>query len=283
VTYVCIRDDDVNAFTPPYMLQETYRPLLDAGLPLNIAVIPAVETDVPIDAVESNYFRQEGVRQNPIVPVDARGEPGRHPISQNSEMIRFVADHPGIEIAQHGYDHALVGGEPEFCTTDGPDLLQRLDKGRQQLVDSFGAPPAFFVPPWDRVSQQAMGLVRERFDGISLKNGHTGCFSRPTRLRLRIKPLGPFLWLREFLVLEHPGYVVTRFHAPEYMEEKTAGLVREEAVVVLVVHHWEFFYDWEGPDEPFLNTWHRVLQGLIDNPDVRIVSFSELHGLLKGR
>jgi len=284
VTYVCIRDDDVNAFTPPRMLHEAYRPLLRAGLPLNVAVVPAVETDVPIDAVESNYFRQEGLRQTPIVPADARGRPGRHPMTDNVEMIRFVADHPGIEIAQHGYDHAFVGGEPEFCATGKADLAERLDRGRQVLADCFGAPPAFFVPPWDRVSQEGMALVRERFKGISLKNGHTGCFPRLTRLRLRLKPwTGPFLWLGRFLVLEHPGYVVTRFHVPAYMEEKTAALVAEETVVVLVVHHWEFFYDWDEPNEPFLHAWPGILQGLIDNPDVRIMSFSGLHGHLKGR
>src|SRR5215475_6577775 len=40
--YVIIRDDDTNAFTPVECLERLYRPFLNAGLPVNLAVIPEV-------------------------------------------------------------------------------------------------------------------------------------------------------------------------------------------------------------------------------------------------
>src|SRR5215831_20430120 len=43
--YVIIRDDDTNALTPVDCLERLYRPFLDRGLPVNLAVIPDVATD----------------------------------------------------------------------------------------------------------------------------------------------------------------------------------------------------------------------------------------------
>src|SRR5438552_1986082 len=40
--YVIIRDDDTNALTPLECLERLYRPFLERGLPINLAVIPEV-------------------------------------------------------------------------------------------------------------------------------------------------------------------------------------------------------------------------------------------------
>ena len=40
--YVILRDDDTNILTPPECLERLYRPFLNAGLPVNLATIPAV-------------------------------------------------------------------------------------------------------------------------------------------------------------------------------------------------------------------------------------------------
>jgi len=44
--YVLLRDDDTNALTPVECLERLYRPFLDRGLPVNLAAIPKVRTDV---------------------------------------------------------------------------------------------------------------------------------------------------------------------------------------------------------------------------------------------
>ena len=43
---VIIRDDDTNALTPVDCLERLYRPFLVRGLPVNLATIPEVRTDV---------------------------------------------------------------------------------------------------------------------------------------------------------------------------------------------------------------------------------------------
>jgi hypothetical protein len=44
--YVILRDDDTNALTPVECLERLYRPFLNLGLPVNLATIPKVRTDV---------------------------------------------------------------------------------------------------------------------------------------------------------------------------------------------------------------------------------------------
>ena len=44
--YVILRDDDTNALTYPEWLDQLYRPFLDRNLPVNLATIPIVRTDV---------------------------------------------------------------------------------------------------------------------------------------------------------------------------------------------------------------------------------------------
>jgi len=43
---VILRDDDTSALTPADCLERLYRPFHDRGLPVNLAVIPHVRTDV---------------------------------------------------------------------------------------------------------------------------------------------------------------------------------------------------------------------------------------------
>ena len=54
--YVIIRDDDTNAFTPVECLERLYRPFLNAGLPINLAVIPDVSLTPAWATVSQKVF-----------------------------------------------------------------------------------------------------------------------------------------------------------------------------------------------------------------------------------
>src|SRR6187397_822978 len=66
--YVVLRDDDTNATTPVECLEQLYRPFLDRGLPVNLAVIP----DVRLDAARADGSKEEFLwpnrDQNPNPP-----------------------------------------------------------------------------------------------------------------------------------------------------------------------------------------------------------------------
>src|SRR5260221_7740636 len=95
--YVILRDDDTNALTPIEYLERLYQPFLERGLPVNLAVIPKVRTDV----LDGNGL-PEGflLARNGAVSETL-------PIGSNHELVGYLRGAPGYHIVQHGYDHTF--------------------------------------------------------------------------------------------------------------------------------------------------------------------------------
>src|SRR5439155_23497239 len=140
--YVIIRDDDTNALTPPDCLERLYRPFLERGLPVNLAVIPNVRTDVL-----GGNGRPEGyLPANGPLPRDVM------PIGSNGRLVRYLLNNPGFHILQHGYDHTFN----EFEGRNPDDILYRLEQGARLLGDAGFARPQTFVAPYDKFSQVSL-------------------------------------------------------------------------------------------------------------------------------
>src|SRR5580693_2788373 len=95
--YVILRDDDTNALTPVECLERLYRPFLDRGLPVNLAVIPRVSTET---------LRQDGQPEGFLFAKNGEKRLSV-PIGQNVELVRYLKGNASYEIVQHGYHHSL--------------------------------------------------------------------------------------------------------------------------------------------------------------------------------
>jgi len=72
--YVILRDDDTCAYTPAACLERLYRPLLDRGMPVNLATIPEVRTDVRTADGRLEGFLTAGSGPHvPIAPIGLAG------------------------------------------------------------------------------------------------------------------------------------------------------------------------------------------------------------------
>ncbi|MBI3885774.1 MAG: DUF2334 domain-containing protein [Opitutae bacterium] len=261
--YVILRDDDTNATTPAGCLEQLYRPFLARHLPVNLATIPHVRTDAR---------RADG---RPEEFVFGRPDPAKPRvwIGANRELVAYLQENSGYEIAQHGYDHSL----DEFGSRDTRDLKRRLDKGAQLLAAAGFARPSAFVAPYDRFSAAALRLTAARFGVVS-----TGWFE------LRRLPLG---WWPAYAgkklaatahwrigatrLLSHPGCLLSRFRPRESMLENIRRTVAAQPLTVLVTHWWEYFPDGR-PDEEFIAVLHRTAEFLAGEPDLRVIGFSDL-------
>src|SRR5580704_6602763 len=106
--YVILRDDDTCAFTPPACLERLYRPYLERGMPVCLAVIPEVRADVRMADGRLEGFLSAG---SPL-------EGGVAPVAANRPLVDYVRGESGYHVVQHGCRHDLY----EFGIADRQEL-----------------------------------------------------------------------------------------------------------------------------------------------------------------
>ncbi len=260
---VVLRDDDTCAFTPRECLERLYRPFLDRGLCVNLAVIPEVRTDVRTPDGELEGFVRARQRRYGLV----------QPIAGNALLADYLKAEPGYHVVQHGCHHDYL----EFGGSDRGDLARRLDRGARCLEEAGFVRPTTFVAPYDRMSRAAFVEIARRFDVIS-----AGWFE------LGRMPLG---WLPAYAwkkirrrshwraggttLLSHPGCLLSFQRPRAAMFAAVRDAIESRALTVLVTHWWEYFRD-GVPDEEFIGILHEVAAWLASRSDVRVVSFRDV-------
>lgn len=261
--YVIIRDDDTCAFTPPAFLERIYRPYLVRGMPVTLATIPEVRSDV-----RTTDGLLEGFLSSGNAPCGLFA-----PIGNSRGLVDYLKAEGGYHIAQHGCHHDLF----EFGAKNREELGVRLDLGARHLREAGFTSLEAFVAPYDRMSRAAFLEVAARFDVIS-----TGWFEAG-RVPLRWYPAYAMKKLTRKphwrvgckYLLSHPG-CLTSYHRPrERMLESVQRAVEGASLTVLVSHWWELFR-LGIPDEPLIGVMHEVAAWLGSRADIRVVTFADV-------
>jgi hypothetical protein len=261
--YVILRDDDTNAFTPVDHLERLYRPFLDRGLPVNLATIPNVSTEVVCP---------DGKREGFL--MFANGETQTHrPIGDNPALICYLRENSGYHIVQHGYDHGYF----EFESVNRAEISLRLQRGARLLMDAGLPGSGAFVAPYDRFSRVSLHETAKYFGVIS-----SGWFEL-SRL--------PYGWWPEYALkkalrrphwrvgttrlLTHPGCLLSYHHPYAGMLDEIKKVVAGRKLTVLVTHWWEYFSGLH-PDDAFIEVLHQTAIWLASQPDIKVISFDDL-------
>ena len=284
--YVILRDDDISFFTRVDWLKRLYEPLLERGLPFSLSVIPQIRGDISDPRPENVYWKLFQYQFEPFIPPAFRGRSELYPVSENYPLVDFLKQYPQIEVVQHGYAHEVLNGAREFGISSSGEMDHRVSLGKRLLEEALGQEPRFFVPPWDTLSLQATRVLRHHFSGVTLSAYSHRILPRHLALKFFFKKWlhRHYLFWGEFLLLEHPATYLGRFNDPAKMIEQVLYDLEMHSLLILVNHHWEYFFDWN--DEPcpeFFSAWQRILQELLSKEDVQIMSFSELYLVLRRR
>ena len=263
--YVILRDDDTCAFTPPACLERIYRPFLNRGMPVSLAVIPSVRTDVrTADGLLEGFLTSGSGPATSLAPIGL-----------NCELVAYLGSERGYHFAQHGFHHDIF----EFGGSDGRELADRLERGARLLQDSGFNRIEAFVAPYDRLSRAAFVEVAARFDVIS-----TGWFEfgrMPPRwwTAYALKKLGRHEHWRagKVTLLSHPGCLLSFHKERGTMMESVRQAVDGSALTVLVSHWWEFFR-MGVPDDGLIDVMHEMAEWLASRDDVRVVTFGDVAG-----
>ena len=280
--YIVVRDDDVSYFTKPSTLETIYRPLFEENKPVNFAVIPKIIANTETDSFNP-YRRRDRLRYDPIIPPEYRGRDETFPLNENKELLDYIRGLGNYEILQHGFTHGLVNKVKEFKVNNQGEIQRRADSGRKLLRECFNRDPMTFVPPWDTVSLEAIQLLKSRYKGLSVR------MIIPTRLPFglwrsylnKALSMKSYIFYGDLLIVEHPGYLLNRFDASKSIFSRIQDVIETNEIIILVNHHWEYFFDWKGLNIEFYNIWKKVLEHLLGRKDIQFLSFSELYDKLK--
>src|SRR5215471_7285213 len=261
--YVIIRDDDTNAFTPVQCLERLYRPFLEYGLPVNLAVIPEVATEARM---------ANGGLEGFLVHRNGTTAP-RMPIVANQALVNYLSDNPGYCLAQHGCHHDYL----EFDSLDRGEIVRRLERGAERLLEAGFSKPQTFVAPYDKLSRVSLREVASRFRVLS-----TGWYEL-RRLPYSWWPQYGFKKLRhsphwrvgDTLLLSHPGCLLSCHRTYSTMLGGIFHYLKTQRLTVLVTHWWEYFRD-NAPDEAFIDFLHETASYLATHHNLKVISFADL-------
>ncbi len=263
--YVILRDDDTNALTPVACLERLYRPFLDRGLPVNLAVIPEVRTDA----------RRSDGRLEGFLSVGRPTHTRTMRMEENPGLVTYLGTNPGLYVAQHGCFHDYF----EFDQLDQWEAIRLVELGVQRLREAGFAAPRAFVAPYDRISRASLLAVARRFDILS-----TGWFELDRQPRAW---WSRYLWKKirsaphwragRIVMLSHPGCLLSCTRPVDAILDAVRSQVEKQRLTVLVTHWWEYFRN-GTPDQAFIDVLHETADYLATAPDLRVISFDELAG-----
>ncbi len=259
--YVVIRDDDTCALTSPEKLERLYRPFLERGMPVNLATIPEVRTDVRMPDGQREGFIAAGDSTDNLLA----------PMGSNPRLTEYLSAEKGYRIVQHGCHHDYM----EFDLGERSEAGRRLEHGKRRLLEAGLKPEPAFVAPYDRLSRAALAEVGARFPVLS-----TGWFEArrlpaswwPGYAMKRLQH-HPHWRAGGAILLSHPGCLLSYHHPYDGMAATVDRAVSGARLTVLVTHWWEYFRGGTA-DEKFIGVLHEVAERLAARNDVKVVSFS---------
>lgn len=261
---IFIRDDDTSFFTPPAHLERIYGKLWEAGVPVNLAVIPVPRSDVRV-------LHREGQPFDPSIPKQFRGQSREFPLWENLPLCQFLSDKVKkglVEICLHGYDH----GYHEFDQESPKTVAQKLDAGKRELRRAMPlARIKSFVAPYDRISPTAFELVTERGFHVATNTATLANtqYAHLTANHMCVMENGKHLYAGD-------EYFFSHHSTPSSCEALAMQRLEENDLLIVTNHYWTFFYDWDGEWHDMLAAWDHFVEKMLSLPDVRFSTFA--HG-----
>lgn len=260
---VIIRDDDTNAFTPPECLEQLYRPFLNRGMPINLAVIPAVRRDAKTP---------DGKREGFLFAANGSAE-DINPIAGNSALVDYLRSEPNYRVVQHGCHHDTF----EFSIDEEAEVARRIEQGRGHLTDAGFSRPKTFVAPHDKFSRAAFRKCADHFQVISSGWFELARLPHAWWPNYFVKKMrhSPHWRAGKTLLLSHPGCLLSRFRQRDQILEQIKRAIADSPLTVLVTHWWEYFPEGR-PDSDFIAVLHQTAEYLAGQADLKVISFDDL-------
>lgn len=271
--YVMLRDDDANGTTPVKWLEPLYRPFFDRGMPVHLAAIPYVRTDVmrPDGALE-RYLWGEIAGTLSFVPLE-----------HNAALLDYVRHERGYVPIMHGLTHEFVNGHCEFVSDKPFEVARRLDQGLTEFKAANLGRPRIFVAPQDSLTRTSFREVMKRFSILSTRSLSLDLLPHrywPPYLYSKTFGQDIHLQIGDSTVLTHPGCILSNTKSLDGMLDRVLRVIRAQDITVVVSHHWEYWGEDGQLNKQFVAVLHALAEYLGKATDIRVLRMDEMPEIL---
>lgn len=312
---VIIRDDDVDYFCHPKMLDKIYGSVWRAEKSVCLSVIPRHRADVKLPQKPSKPNQQptfnapnipswlykllyrydtwkQGRQQaqqikqsqiyDPSIPKHFIKEGDSYVIAQNSTLCSYLNQQIAenrVEICLHGYFHTYL----EFRIFDKARVKSKLVKGKQILQQAFPqANITTFIAPYDYLTGIATKLILDQ--GFHLCT-RSEVYER-TLYTCNLSPLRDESLLNVFRYGK-TNIILCDFYLFNDLENPNDCLRnallqldrlknRRDSVLVIANHYWQFFQDWSVLNYPLYKCWRVFLDIVLNDDEIEVTTFSKV-------
>lgn len=234
---VLFRYDDFSELSPMQLDEQLIGVFRDHGVPCTFAVIPAVTT---------GNFRDKDARE--VRPLGS---------AKLALLQRAVADGV-VDVALHGLHHRTVHPQPphsEFAGLSVVEQSEKIRQGKELLEAALQTRIETFVPPWNTYDRDTLQALRQaQIRGISA-NRYSAVVEDE---QIRYLPIT----------------IETHDLRRAVAQARRAG--DGEAVIGVLLHPYDFRESGDQRGAMTLAQFAQEVRWLVEQPDVRVVSVSQL-------
>ena len=276
--YMIIKDDDTSYFTPVNILEALYGEILEKNV-VNLSVIPNVYSSIKLDESEI-YYKKDKLKYDPLISPEFSGSDRYYDVNDNIELINFL-NRKNVDVLQHGYSHEKINNLPEFSIRDSEFVYKRAIEGRSILNKCVKKGISFFVPPWNIVSREFVSSLQPHYKGIVT----AGILPFYENLNIFIPYYINKLFKKRYYMYKNILLIDTYDLIQKYMDvslipEIFNNIYNYNDIIIIQNHYWVFLKNWEK-DDVMIEQWRSFYNKILDNNDIKIISYNELFDILK--
>jgi Uncharacterized protein conserved in bacteria (DUF2334) len=294
---ILMRDDDINFFTRPNMIETIYSKAWEEGFKVSLSVIPLQKC---IDDI--------------LVPPEMRKGEGSYSVSENKQLIKFLKsklETKSVEILQHGFSHRSIQGNRGEFGSNSLSNKAKLKYGRSILRQSLEVEPRFFVPPGDDISKISLqfasnlGMIpiyrkthfdeflRSRYIPELMKqivfkimtNRYRNRYQRTANSNFGLSFIKPVYVSHDNIGISWslPSNEYMKLTSFESLLNLTSRIIEACSILrtpVCILNHYHiYFYDWNSSitNLELFRTWHKMLESFADLSFGWKTTFSDLY------
>lgn len=250
---VVILDDSISYFTDPSQIQKIYGKFWDEGIPISLAITPALRGNVRSSSDSASYYG--------AIPADKHGDPSPFKVTDNKKLCNYLnvmAEQRLVEICIRGHN----GNIDEFDSDDDVLLQQKIEDGKSLMQSAFpDAEINTFVLPEKAYSDVAKQLLTEYDFNLCTYSLPGSAFTQKSPKNSRTH-------------FNYSDVILPTNQSDDIDIAMTLAKIDTRDFIVIRQHYWTFYAGKQLSDEHHYDNWIELVNLILELKNLDIDTFA---------